>query len=84
MMPKVDGVKVLNAIRNLEKQKGFLPEKRSKVIMITALAETHYVQKAFEIGCDGYAAKPVDLEKMIKLMEQIGFVKQNKPISFKI
>ncbi|MGE5631527.1 MAG: response regulator [Caulobacteraceae bacterium] len=74
MMPKVDGVKALKAIRDLETQKGILPEKRSKIIMTTALAESNYVQNAFEIGCEAYAAKPIDTEKLIEVMKKIGLI----------
>lgn len=74
MMPKVDGVKVLKAIRDLETQKGILPEKRSKVIMTTALAETQFVQNAFEIGCDAYAAKPIDITKLMEVLQKLELV----------
>ncbi|MBB6216216.1 two-component system chemotaxis response regulator CheY [Anaerosolibacter carboniphilus] len=74
MMPKVDGVKVLKAIRDLEKQRGILPDKRSKIIMTTALAETQYVQNAFDIGCDAYAAKPIDTQKLIDVMTKFGLI----------
>lgn len=75
MMPKVDGVKALKAIRDLESQKGILPEKRAKVIMTTALAETQLVQDAFEIGCEAYAAKPIDIEKLAAVLEKLGIKK---------
>jgi two-component system chemotaxis response regulator CheY len=74
MMPKVDGVKVLKAIRDLEKQKGILPEKRSKIIMTTALAESQYVQQAFEIGCEAYAAKPIDTQKLFEVIRKLGLL----------
>lgn len=74
MMPKVDGVKVLKAIRELEIQKGILPEKRTKIIMTTALAETKFVQSAFEIGCEAYAAKPIDTKKFVEVMEKLGLL----------
>lgn len=74
MMPKVDGVKVLKAIRDLEKQKGILPMKRSKIIMTTALAESQYVQRAFEIGCEAYAAKPIDTQKLFEVIRKLGLV----------
>lgn len=74
MMPKVDGVKVLQHIRELEIQKGMLPNKRAKIIMTTALAETQYVQKAFVIGCDAYAAKPIDTEKLIEVLHNLGLI----------
>jgi two-component system chemotaxis response regulator CheY len=76
MMPKVDGVKVLKAIRDLETQKGMLPEKRAKVIMTTALAEADYVQKAFEIGCEAYAAKPIDTAKLLDVIKKLGLIKE--------
>ena len=71
MMPKVDGVKVLKYIRDLESQQGVLPEKRSKIIMTTALAETQFVQNAFDIGCDAYAAKPIDTQKLIDVLKKL-------------
>ncbi len=74
MMPKVDGVKVLKAIRDLETQKGILPEKRSKIIMTTALAESQYVQNAFEIGCEAYAAKPIDTQKLVEVIKKLGLI----------
>ncbi|MDF2539913.1 MAG: hisitidine kinase [Herbinix sp.] len=77
MMPKVDGVKVLKHIRDLEIQKGLLPEKRSKIIMTTALAETQYVQKAFDYGCDAYAAKPIDTVKLIEVLNNLSLIKVN-------
>jgi two-component system chemotaxis response regulator CheY len=74
MMPKVDGVKVLKHIKELETQKGVLPEKRAKIIMTTALAETQFVQNAFEIGCDAYAAKPIDTDKFVEVLEKLGLI----------
>jgi len=77
MMPRVDGVKVLKTIRQLERQNGILPEEHAKVIMVTALGETNYVQQSFELGCDAYAAKPIDIDQLVKVMEKLGLVQQN-------
>ena len=74
MMPKVDGVKVLKAIRDFETKQGVGPEKRVKVIMTTALAETDYVNQAFEIGCEAYAAKPIDTNKMLEVIRKLGLI----------
>ncbi|HVI40275.1 MAG TPA: response regulator [Anaerovoracaceae bacterium] len=74
MIPKVDGVKVLKAIRDLETQKGVLPSKRAKVIMTTALAETQLVKSAFEIGCDAYSAKPIDVAKFIDILQDLKLI----------
>jgi two-component system chemotaxis response regulator CheY len=74
MMPKVDGVKVLKHMKDLETQKGILPEKRAKIIMTTALAETQIVQSAFDLGCDAYAAKPIDTDKLLEVLQKLGLI----------
>ncbi|MBI4856294.1 MAG: response regulator [Acetobacterium woodii] len=75
MMPKVDGVKVLKAIRDFEVQRGILPENKVKIIIITALADTEFVNTAFDLGCEAYAAKPVDTEKLVEVMNKLGVIK---------
>ena len=77
MMPKIDGVKVLKAIRELEIQKFILPEKRVKIIMTTALAEAELVKSAFDYGCEAYASKPIDTEKFVEVMGKLGLIKEN-------
>lgn len=76
MMPKIDGVKVLKSTRDLENQKGILPENQSKIIMTTALAETQFVQNAFDMGCNAYAAKPIDTEKFVEVLKKLGLTDQ--------
>jgi len=71
MIPKVDGVKVLKNIRDMEIQKKVDPDKRAKIIMTTALAETEYVKQAFEYGCNAYAAKPIDKEKIEEFLNKL-------------
>lgn len=73
MMPKVDGVKVLKAIRDLEDQNKVPIEKRSKIIMTTALGETQIVKAAFDMGCDAYASKPIDIDKFKEVLNKLGF-----------
>ena len=74
MMPKVDGVKVLKALRDFEAKRGVVPDQRVKVIMTTALAETGYVNQAFKIGCEAYAAKPIDTNKMLEVIRKLGLI----------
>lgn len=74
MMPKIDGVKALKAIRDLETQKGILPEKRVRIIMTTALGEAELVHTAFEYGCEAYASKPIDTEKLLEVLQKLGLI----------
>ena len=74
MMPKLDGIKALKAIRELEKQYGTDASRRAKIIMTTALNETQNVFDAFEAGCEGYAAKPLDINKLVEVMEKLKLI----------
>ncbi|NTV89963.1 MAG: response regulator [Clostridiales bacterium] len=74
MMPKVDGVKVLKAIRELEVQKGIPTSERAKIVMTTALADAQYVQESFDSGCEAYAAKPLDTEKLLDVLRKMKLI----------
>lgn len=74
MMPKLDGIKALKAIRDIETQKGISDDKRVKIIMTTALNEVEVVHGAFEYGCEAYAAKPIDTKKLVQVMEKLGII----------
>lgn len=71
MMPRVDGIKVLKAIRDLETQKGILPANRAKVIITTALSGSDFAQKAFDIGCEGFIEKPIEIEKLAEVIDRL-------------
>lgn len=81
MMPKVDGGKVLKSIRDFELQKDILPDKKAKIIMTTAFAETQLIKKTFDMGCDAYAAKPIDTIKFIEVLNKIGIINDNTGLS---
>ena len=78
MMPKVDGLKVLKVIRQLENQNEKASDKKIKIIMMTALADIGYVDEAFRLGCDAYASKPVDTEKVEEAMRNLGLITDEK------
>lgn len=73
MMPKVDGVKVLKTIRDLEKQ--YKSKKKTKIIMVTALSEVEVVDDSFTKGADAYATKPLDFDKLLQVMKNLGLIK---------
>lgn len=74
MMPKIDGIKVLKTIRDLEKQNDLTENQGCKIIMTTVLGETNIVQSAFDYGCNAYASKPIDIQKMTEVLVKIGFL----------
>lgn len=74
MMPEVSGVQVLQVVRELEKDMGVDEDARLPIIMTTALADMEYVDEAFDLGCDGYATKPVDLDHIEELLRELDLI----------
>lgn len=74
MMPVMDGYQALKGIRDIEKEKGITPENGAKIIMVTALNEEQNVKKAFDVGCTVYAPKPVDFEKLKRLLVKLELI----------
>ena len=76
MMPKVDGIKLVKVIRTMEKQQGVAAEDRVRIIMMTALADVDYVDRAFALGCDAYASKPIDTARVEEVLCKLGLLKK--------
>ena len=74
-MPKVDGIKLIKVIRTMEKQQSIATAERVRIIMMTALADVDYVDQAFALGCDAYASKPIDTDKVEEVLAKLGFDK---------
>jgi len=60
MLPKLDGLEVLKAIKQVE----ILKEK--PVILLTALGRDSIIQKGFELGADGYLIKDQATPELVK------------------
>ena len=76
MMPRLDGVKALKSIRDIEKQKGLEGDDRVKIIMTTALNDKATVMNSYDAGCEAYAWKPIETEKFILVMRRLGLIEQ--------
>ncbi len=75
MMPVLDGLKTLVSLREKELQKGVAKKDRVKVIMVTAIDDKDSIINAFKAGeCEAYLTKPVDKEKLIGHIHQLGLV----------
>jgi len=74
MMPKLDGIKALKSIRDIEKQNGIESDNKVKIIMTTALNDKDTVANAYDSGCEAYAWKPIETEKFIIVMKNLGLI----------
>lgn len=65
-MPKVDGLEVLRQMRND-------PEIRHvPVVMVTSSREEQDLVHSYELGVNAYVVKPVDFQKFVESVKQIG------------
>jgi CheY-like chemotaxis protein len=66
-MPKVDGLEVLRQLRadpNL---------KHIPVVMVTSSREEQDLVHSYQLGVNAYVVKPVDFQKFVESVKQIGF-----------
>jgi len=74
MMPKLDGIKTLKVIRNIEKKEGIEEAKMCKVIITTALNDAATVLETYDNDCEAFAVKPINTEKFLEVLKKIGLV----------
>ena len=72
MLPKLDGLSVLRAIRALESAVTPNAKKPIRIIMTTAVNDKANVVAAIK-NCDGFIVKPYDMDKLILCLKGLGF-----------
>ena len=72
MMPEMDGQEVLAGIREMENARGIRGMKATKVIMTTALDDSHNIMEAFTQGhCEAYLTKPIDRNRLLEHLSEL-------------
>ena len=66
-MPKVDGIEVLRRLKADERKK-IIP-----VVVLTSSKEERDIVDSYKLGVNAYIVKPVDFEKFVKAISEIGF-----------
>src|SRR4051812_5928388 len=66
-MPRMDG---LEALRQLREEPRF---RHVPVVMITSSREEQDLVRSYELGVNAYVVKPVDFQKFVECIKQIGF-----------
>lgn len=66
-MPKVDGIEVLRRLKGDETKK-ILP-----VVVLTSSREERDIIETYKLGVNAYIVKPVDFEKFIEAVAELGF-----------
>jgi two-component system response regulator len=65
-MPKVDGIEVLRKIKS-DQNKKVIP-----VVILTSSKEDRDIVESYKLGVNAYIVKPVDFEKFVKAVTELG------------
>ncbi|MBC8378790.1 MAG: response regulator [Planctomycetes bacterium] len=74
MMPGMDGIETLEAIRQMERQRGIARSDRVRVIMTTVVDQEENILKAFATGCDSYVIRPDRKERLVDEIRNFGLI----------
>ena len=73
IMPDIDGLKVLQKMRAIEKEYELSAKERAKIFMVTSHAHKDIVLSSLKIGCDDYIVKPLQREIIVEKLLEFGF-----------
>lgn len=65
-MPKVDGIEILRRLKE-DPEKRIIP-----VVILTSSKEEQDIVKSYKLGVNAYIVKPVDFEKFLDAVSQLG------------
>jgi CheY-like chemotaxis protein len=65
-LPKVDGIEVLRTL------KADADTKSVPVVMLTSSHEERDIVESYQLGVNSYIVKPVDFEKFVEMVSQVG------------
>ncbi len=74
MMPEMDGQEALRLIRDLEEAQGILSTHGAKIVMTTAIDDSHNVMAAFHNLCDGYLTKPINKTQLVATLRKLSLI----------
>jgi two-component system chemotaxis response regulator CheY len=78
MMPKINGIRALNIIRNIEKENRKLCKLNTNIIMLSVLNDNETVEKCKAEGCNYFLHKPVFKEQIDDVMMMLGYLTKDK------
>lgn len=77
MMPRMDGIDAVKAIREEERKRGVSSKDEVAVLMITALNDPRTVIQAYyQAGATSYLAKPIILADLDNKLAELGLLDQ--------
>ena len=71
-LPDMDGIQVLSAIRNAEKELNIEKALKAKILMTSSCRDKDRIVASVQSGCDDYIGKPFDLNLIRNKLSKLG------------
>jgi len=76
-LPGMDGIKLLSAIRDAEKQLNIDRANRAKILIISSYRDKERIVASVQSGCDDYIGKPFEMELIRQKLRKLGIREQD-------
>lgn len=73
IMPDMDGIQALKEIRAWEEEHGIPLGRGVKILMLTGNKKPEAVLASYAEGCEDYLVKPFNRQKLVQMLNHIGF-----------
>ncbi len=67
-MPVMDGLSALEAIRKIEEETDVPEDKKTPIVIISALDDFKTIEKAFSLKCQAFLSKPLIVQQFYETM----------------
>ncbi|CAB1062876.1 hypothetical protein D1BOALGB6SA_7658 [Olavius sp. associated proteobacterium Delta 1] len=71
-LPGMDGIQLLTAIRNAEKELNIAKSRQAKILMTSSYRDKERIVASVQSGCDDYIGKPFDLDLIRNKLDKLG------------
>lgn len=74
MMPMLSGIDAVSLMRAMEQERGIGLDQSVKIVMCTALSDSHTIYEAHASGCDDYLNKPLIANDVKRVLAKVGLL----------
>ena len=79
-LPGMDGIQLLSAIRQAEKELGIEKSRQAKILMTSSYRDKQRIVASVQSGCDDYIGKPFNLELIRYKLDKLGIKERTRSI----
>ena len=77
-LPGMDGIQLLSAFRQAEKELGLGKPQQAKILMTSSYRDKQRIIASVQSGCDDYIGKPFNLELIRYKLDKLGIKERNQ------